>query len=69
MKIIYKINFCKLENFKVEWSGADSISQNFSFQVKIRECISHLNVGIYSIIYNSEPPIHPSTILFGQQYI
>ena len=63
-KIIYKINFYKLENLNVEWSGADSISQNFSFRVKIRECISHLSVDIHSIIYNFEPPIHPSTILF-----
>ena len=54
-----------LQTWKLKWSGADSISQNFSFQVKIRECISYLSVGIHGVVNYSEPPIDPSTILFG----
>ena len=68
-KIIYKINFYKLENLNVKWSGADSISQNFAFRIEIRERVSDLGVGIHSIIYNTKTAIDTSAILFGEQNI
>ena len=70
-KRLFTIYLQSIENLyiqylNVKWSGSDSISQNFTFRVKLLECISHLSVGKHStsIIYSSEPPIDPGTILF-----
>ena len=40
-KIIYKIDFYQLENLNVEWSFANSICENFTFGIKIREHMTH----------------------------
>ena len=68
-KMLFTIYLQSMENLyiqylNVKWSGADSISQNFTFRVKILEFISHLSAGKHRIIYSSEPPIDPGTILF-----
>ena len=57
-KIIYKINFYKLENLNVEWSGANSISQNFSFRVKIRECIPNLLISAHRVVNNTKTSVN-----------
>ena len=69
MKIIYKINFYQLENLNVEWSGANSICENFTFRVKIRKCIPNLLISVHGVVNNSEPSIHPSTMLFCEQHL
>ena len=45
-KLIYKINFYQLENLNVEWSGANSICENFTFGIKIRKCIPNLLISV-----------------------
>ena len=57
-KLIYKINFYKLENLNVEWSGANSICKNFTFGIKIRERIPYLLINVHGVVNNTKTSLN-----------
>ena len=61
-KTIYKINFYQLENLNVEWSGANSICENFTFGIKIRKCIPNLLISIHRV--TRKPLLTPELFCF-----
>ena len=68
-KIIYKINFYKLENLNVECSFANSIWENFTFGIKIWEGILKLLISVHRVVNNTKTPVNTWTILFCEQHL
>ena len=68
-KIIYKINFFQLENLNVEWSGGNSICENFTFGIKIRKCIPNLLISVHGVVNNTKTSVNTWTILFCEQHL